>query len=316
LGRGLDPDNEDFVMTLGPYIATSGGYIAAPPFAHRGAVLHGMLLQGAKSAQQSLIDATLNRRPGLRFEAVSSLVLLTAMYVDEVTSLDPLWADRGVTSEIDIGFWVLVKGGPPGADTLRWHPIGLFVDSAPALAIGREIYGFPKHLAKVQRAASPSNSDPAVTVTMDAFPKFGPQARPQPCVVVDIAVTGAAEAKAEDLSFTAAQLQQELSDALSGGVLPLSVLPPYFGMPQVYLKQFRDVTDPSLACYQAVTVADMRLEKLHGMGRLPGHLTVHVPRLDSINIGRDLGLSETSAPIGPAFWIGFDFIADAGAELG
>jgi hypothetical protein len=135
-------------------------------------------------------------------------------------------------------------------------------------------------------------------------------------VVVDIAVTGAAEAKAEDLSFTAAQLQQELSDALSGGVLPLSVLPPYFGMPQVYLKQFRDVTDPSLACYQAVTVADMRLEKLHGMGRLPGHLTVHVPRLDSINIGRDLGLSETSAPIGPAFWIGFDFIADAGAELG
>ncbi len=301
-------------MTSGPYIATAAGYIAAPPFAHRNAVLHGVLLQGSKSAQQALVDATLNRRPGLRFEAVTSLVLMTALYVESVTSLDPLWADRGLTSETDIGFWVLVKGGPVGSNALHWHPISLFVDSAPALAIGREIYGFPKHLARIDRPAR-ANDDPTVEVWMDAFPKFDPQARPQPCKVVEIAVDPHLAAEA-DRSLNTAQLQLEMGVTLLGADAPLAVLPPYFSMPQLYLKQFRDIVRPNEACYQAVTVSDLRMDTLHSMGRLPNGVTIHTPRVDSVDFGRALGLAETSSPIGPAFWISFDFIAGAGSELG
>lgn len=302
-------------MTAGSYIATAAGYIAAPPFAHRDALLHGVLLQGSKSAQQGLVDATLNRRPGLRFEAVSSLVLLTALYVDSVTSLDPLWAGRGLTSETDIGFWVLVKGGHAGSNALHWHPISLFVDSAPALAIGREIYGFPKHLARIDRPARPSNDDPTVEVWMDAFPKFGPQARPQLCKVAAIQVASSVPGGG-DASLSETQLKLEMGAALFGAAASLAVLPPYFSMPQLYLKQFRDIVRPNEACYQAVTVSDLRLDRLHGLGRLPSGLTVHTPRLDSVDFGRALGLAPISSPVGPAFWISFDFTAGAGSELG
>lgn len=305
---------------MSDFLPTAGNFIAAPPFRHRGAILHGMLLPGSKPAQQGLLDATLNRRPGLQFEAVSPLVLLTALYVEAVTSTDELWDGRGVTSEVDIGVWTLVSGGRGGDRSLRWHPQYLFVDSAAAMAIGREIYGFPKHLAEIARA-SEALDDPRVEVRLQAIETLGELQKPSLCRPIRITLPAPNPLKLtrEGDAIDRETLARELGEALYEGALYApAVDPPYLGgMPAVFLKQIRDIADARRAAYQAVTVLEIAAEGLpRGMGRLPDGIEVLFPLIESLNLGPLLGLDLTTRPVGPAFWIDFDFIAGFGAEYG
>jgi hypothetical protein len=308
---------------MSTYLPTAGGFIAAPPFRHRGAILHGMLLPGSKVLQQSLVNATLNRCPGMAFEVLSPLVLLTALYVSEVTSTDEDWAGRGVTSEVDIGVWTLVGGGRDGDRAMRWHPQYLFVDSATAMAIGREIYGFPKHLARVIRAdPDPDPKDPRVAVELQTIEVLGPSEKPSPCQPIQITLAtdpAPLRAKREPDAINRETLASELGEVLFEYAFDaLPVDPPYLGgLPAIFLRQYRDIVDPRRAAYQAVTTLDIAADGVpRGIGFLPEGIEVLFPLVQSLNIGPLLGLNVSTRPVGPAFWMDFDFTAGFGAEYG
>ncbi|MDQ1632898.1 MAG: hypothetical protein QOC80_2870 [Frankiaceae bacterium] len=87
-------------------------------------------------------------------------------------------------------------------------------------------------------------------------------------------------------------------------------------VPLILLKQFRDVVDPTRACYQAVVEIPENLLHLHGGGWLPQRWRLTIDDLDGVPLYRDLGLPTTETDYeGPAFWLDFDFRIGRGSVL-
>lgn len=83
----------------------------------------------------------------------------------------------------------------------------------------------------------------------------------------------------------------------------------------VFLKQFRDVSDASLACYQAIVETSIKLSIFRGGGILKGHYELILNHFDSHPIAQDLGLDVGRQPVIEAFWFDFDFIVETGTEI-
>ena len=83
----------------------------------------------------------------------------------------------------------------------------------------------------------------------------------------------------------------------------------------VFLKEFRHVSDPTLACYQAVTQTNLWPRNLVIHGRLPGSYRVTVGDYESHQIIQQLGLGGTSVVPLMTFYAEYDFLFDLGTEL-
>jgi hypothetical protein len=82
---------------------------------------------------------------------------------------------------------------------------------------------------------------------------------------------------------------------------------------QVFLKQFRDATDGSRACYQSVVEAPVQIRHVEsGLSERDWSIAVH--QLDSHPIGLELGIGDQTAKL--AFDIEIDFVVENGYEIG
>ena len=84
--------------------------------------MHVLLLEGDRATQQrEVCDLLLNHPSGgaLTYRAISNKVMLAALYVDTMRSLDPVDGRKGVIREWDLGFWTAVHGGPTH-DKRQW----------------------------------------------------------------------------------------------------------------------------------------------------------------------------------------------------
>jgi hypothetical protein len=287
------------------FIDLPGGYIATPPFKHTGAMLHGFLVGSDGDRLQALLDATLNRVPGMRFEAVGNHVLFTALYVDAVTSTSGHWADRGLASESDVGLWLLTRGGRVGQqERLRWWPTYLFVDSGPALAIGREIYGFPKHMARIVRQTEDLNADPRVEVRTLFFRDSHPTARPSDAALLTVRCEP--ESLGDDGLVTLASIEANLVKWFPQ-VDDLQL--PYLAMPMVMLRQLRDWDDPDRAIVQSLAALEIATIGLPKPGIILSPAELVIQASDSHPIRQQLALAEVNPAVGPVFKVGMDFVA-------
>jgi hypothetical protein len=82
---------------------------------------------------------------------------------------------------------------------------------------------------------------------------------------------------------------------------------------QVFLKQFRDATDGTRACYQAVVEAPVQIRRVESAPS-ERDWSIHVHHLDSHPIGDELGIADQPAEL--AFDIEIDFVVDNGFEVG
>jgi len=84
----------------------------------------------------------------------------------------------------------------------------------------------------------------------------------------------------------------------------------------VQLKQFRDVEDPQIACFQSIVEVETYLAKCRGWGLLPhNEYVVDIRTLDSAPIVRELGVDATRHRPVYALWLDFDFDLEAGRTL-
>ena len=88
-------------------------------------------------------------------------------------------------------------------------------------------------------------------------------------------------------------------------------------IPILNLKEFRDVTDSTRACYQALVSGPLQLTALHGGGPLLGDYKMAVTTCDSHQVVRDLGLGtpgpdQTIVPLKFGFWLKLDFLTQEG----
>lgn len=305
-------------MSMADFIKLPGDPVAGLPYLHFDATLHGMFVKGDKTCQQDMLDRTLNRVADVHFSALTSWVLLTALYVDRVTSGHSDYKDRGTLSESDVGFWTLTWGGRRGQrKRLRWFPSYLFVDGAGALIAGREVFGYPKFLGKPERSQDLKH-DPTVKIWTSLFERFDPDARPKCEVLFSVERATPMEQQAAvdvenaDWEATEASIASFLALELPADVEVVSL--PFMRMPMVFLKQFRDIEHPDKACYQEVTHVSVASTKLHGMGPLKGKYDVVIQAADSHPFGKDLGLGVRTRAHLPIM-VQHDFVVGPGAVI-
>ena len=294
-----------------------GDVVGAPPYRATGCLMQGLFLQGDRGAQQAFCDLALNNPGGgaVTFEAVTDLVLMTAIYADTMGSANPPDRDKGVMQEYDVGFWTAIRGGVTG-DEANWGlyflPSYLFVDSAPAMASGREIYGYPKTAATFQdRRSDPA--DATVTVVVQHFPTFGPTERPvtEPLLTVTTDIPGAAAPGPLATIEAAWDLFKGVAPKHSGFLLPPW---PGVGMPQIMLRQARDAVTLGNAAMQEILVVTPQLVRVSGGGLLHAPTTVTLAPSASHPIMETLGLAPSQ--VGRlGFWIEQDFDVGAAVRL-
>jgi hypothetical protein len=303
------------------FIDLPGGYVPNPPFLHTGATLHAFLVQGDQATLQSLIDETLNRVPGVHFNLVTDLVLVTGLYVAAVTATSPGWSGHGTTSEADVGVWVLTSGGANGQPAqTRWWPIYLFVDSAQALVIGREIYGFPKHFGQITRQSPDDADDPRVSIQTEYFATYASTATPTNGVLLQIRTTQAPPLagfwNALVGPLEPVKLFAVVGQLLNAGAALLDQPNlPYVGMPMVFLKQFRDVQAAGSAAYQSIDALTISPTGAVSVGLVTDPIELVLQPCASHPIAAQLGLQAISRPVGPVFRVGMDFIAGFGEVI-
>jgi hypothetical protein len=254
------------------------------------------------------------------------VVMFAEMFV---ASRDERDSQVGRFIETEVTFWIPTMavrrvGGLFVPDHLAWFVPQLFVDESNSIATGREVYGFNKQHAHIERPASIRH--PAFAVDVLGVRHFAPDVTAQRERLLDMRHTGDApidERPGTWQSWDDAQTEvlPELLKTVAADsknkIVEMATMLVTNQMRLVFLKQFRDVADTRLACYQAIVEAPLTLLQFQQGGSLSGDYVLRINPLDSHPLAQKLGLrlehDEQRASLG--LWMKIDFLLGAGIEI-
>jgi uncharacterized protein with NAD-binding domain and iron-sulfur cluster len=314
------------------YIERGGEIVLRGPFAQEGTRMYMFLLSADEEKLEALVDRCLNIGR-TRYRPVGPFVALNCADIQRIRSLHPEDSQKGVMTERDVAFWIPVVAGDGALGAILpsrvvWFLPYIFVDSPPPMAVGREIYGFPKLAGRID-IHEPEDTNSLVTVDAYAIERFSPTSRAHEQRLVEV------RRKADDERGALARLWSALDHATSGfssgfleaaealvagaGTDALASAFREVSASQVvrmaFLKQFRDTGDHQRACYQSVIEATLRVTAFRAGGPLSGPFEVLVPHKDSHPIAAELGLPDGRVEPLFAGWVDFDFDVDEGEEV-
>lgn len=295
----------------------------------------------ARAAQQ-WVDETLNWRPAgtkerTRFSALP-LAFNVFLRIDAMRSLDPQHSEWPAMRESELSVVLPVVESQPGVlpdfSSLKFYPVMLCLDSSPAMISGREVFGFPKFLgsvewsdrggeARCEVAGRPNDRETTRDARLMALHRAGDPLAEHPDEPLDSFSTGLARMAAEELAgggimedFTR-QIWRELWGDLSEGLLMTWLIDALTAMAGpfdfVFLKQFRDITDPRHACYRCVATSEIRFSGVTSPRFLGGDWKLDVPPHRSSALLTKLGLD--SGRIGNPLRMDFDFDLSLGRKI-
>ena len=136
-------------MTMQTYIDRGGELVYQPPFVSDDVEYYGFILDADKIQLQELCDRYLNAAIGSarRFVPAGGFVLLACCNLPSLRSIAPPHSNFGRFVEREVAFWVLVIDKVK--QRLFWFIPYIFVDNTFAMAMGRELYGFPKSMGTI-----------------------------------------------------------------------------------------------------------------------------------------------------------------------
>lgn len=314
---------------LPPYVSglRHGEQSFQPPGLTRGGRIHLFPVEADPAQIQQTVDAffTVPSRGAVRYSVLGSHVIVVAYNAPELTSLSQ---QVGTLPDRECGFCVpLVRLHPRGPKLVFWLPY-IVIDSSVGMVTGREIWGFPKEIGT---HVFPAEGDPArFVVSATLFPRLARETQGVLAPLVTIerpGVMGALASRWSEPGHAVAEVVRALSGgsgkmpahAAEGGLLTdaLSLFEP-FAMTIANLKQFRDATLPTRACYQAIVESPLRFQPatFRGAGLLGDGFELTLTPAESHMIARDLGLGTGQRlPVKSPFYIDIGFTADGGEVL-
>ena len=307
-----------------PLFIERGGELAArPPFLQENTHLRCFVLEANREKLQVMCDHVFNEPTGgaVTFRPFSNIILLTFAQIDRIYSLYGNDAGRGAMPEIDVAFWIPLLSEREGRLHLSWYNPYIFVDNPFAMATGREVYGFPKTIAQFQIPENHASPD-AYWVETQAIDRFQADATSRLMRVLEVVRTGGrkqrlsqpGEAVQSIISLLIGE-HETLATRLSLGRQNLQNLIQTQEVKMVFLRQFRDVQNPTVAAYQEVIEASSRVARIQKGGFLPGSYELHLPLNASFPIAETLGLDSERNPVKGAYWMDFDFFLDGGKTI-
>lgn len=313
------PSNNEQPEQHPRFIYRGGDQMQAPPFAQDNSMMYGFYLKGQIDKLQATIDRDLNAVANGRYQflALTDYVMLTFTTIGKSYSTNPQDEKKGWGVEVDTCFWVPVgsvvtKNGKQYLDDIFWYSPFIWVDNPIAMAVGREVYGYPKSIGRFE---IPSFENPNhFKATVNSHKHYSPDNEIAWNDILSIDNLSA-ECSTENHWETFREAGQSLLDIVDS----FKLLPPdlHFDeellklflkpqIPQLLLKQFPDVHGKD-AVYQALVEAPAIVKKFHGGGLLGGDYQLNLHDVASVPIAADLGLSIGTQTAELGFWLNFDF---------
>ncbi len=336
-----DEENDE-MPTFPPYIERGGQQVFRQPLLLQDVFMRAFVLDADREALQALCDRYLNAvtpPKDVRFIPLVDKAMLVFAEIAQATSLDRRDGHFGWLPEIDVAFWVPVamlerRDGDYEVADIAWFLPYVFVDNAWAMATGREIYGFQKELARFQipDGTSPSETFAVKSLVLDPY---HPDTQAREETLFEVRREGGSEPGEERIFDDLADAAAEWLGAVFGASDVVSLLwregvatrtlsvnllshLRHGQVPMVFLKQFRDCSDPQRACYRRLIRANADLDEASfaGAGPMWGDYTLSLNDYASHPIARELGLKVGPNHIDTAFWARYGFTMHAGRELG
>ncbi|HEY1707851.1 MAG TPA: acetoacetate decarboxylase family protein [Rhizomicrobium sp.] len=305
-----------------PLVITGNRIDALGPLNLYGAMLHSFCVSADQGKIQSLLDKTFHAPSGgaVRYEAIGDKVFLSFAEIDRIVVLDALERDHGSSSEIDVTIWVMARRLDEEGAALRFIPVYLFVDNGPAMASGREVWGFPKQLGQFDFTPQPVNRGAARTFKVNGYvlSPFQPTSRAgwQPlCGVQPDTPTGDPENILTSLEALAEKVATRLTDGFMEMAVKLQTALGAGAVTMAFLKQFPDAANPMTACYQAIIEAQSRVLTLRGAGLTDDSYRLQLNSYASLPFFDELGIAPGWQSVGKGIWVDFDFALDLGREI-
>lgn len=307
------------------YIDRTNEIVTPQPYALDRTTSYAFVVKADPTQLQAVVDRELNapRAPaadGWHYRVLTRRVLLVIAQIGRMASANPPAAGHGWGRETDAAYWLLLGAGRTVDDVflldrLVWYQPYIFVDNPWAMAGGREVYGFPKQLCRATLPESPAQAQVFAIDTLVLDP-FSPETEQAWKRLITLERVEPGEASSTATPTPAAAGVPELVHQLLHGdeelVIPtLHLLGSLVAMlvkkesHSVYLKQFRDVADPTAACYQAIVEAPLQITHTNGFGFLPGRWRLTQAEYASQPLASTLGLASPQET-GLAFWVRFD----------
>jgi hypothetical protein len=311
------------MAALPPLVVTGNRIDALGPVKLLGATLHSFCVPADRAKTQALLDKTFAAPSGgaVRYEMIGDKAFISVAEIAKLYAADAVEAGHGFTSEIDVTVWVIAQRTDGGALAVRWLPLYLFVDNGPAMASGREVWGFPKQLGRFTfDPPAPGGPGAARRFRTDGF-VLSPfaatsQTRWAPIIEIDPVAShagggtflGTLEALAERalalLGDEVATIAGKLGTALGAGAVTMA-----------FLKQFPDAANPMAACYQAIIESEARVTALRGAGLTDDAYRLRVASYASHPFADELGIAPDWQDVGQGIWVDYDFELELGTEV-
>lgn len=277
------------------------------PFDASNAKMLGFLFEGTREALADLCERHLNRDPTrqVEFEPVTHHVLMTFSNIESVTATLPPFSNYGRNPELELTVWILVR--QRGTVLPKLFAPYCLLNNPLAVQHGREIYGFPKEMARF-----PSWTQDDLRVEAYTFDVFDPATVGKYRRVLSVTREPSTIGDLLERTFShplelAGELVPHLLD-----VLPTTLWPPHG--PLVFLKQLPDAADSTWASYQAIVQADIAVTRVDSVRWHPGTFALTLNRCASHPFEDDLGIASGAEAL-VNFSVDFDFHLGAGKEL-
>jgi acetoacetate decarboxylase len=310
-------------VTLSNYIDYGGSLRLTQPYLAKHVGFFGFALKANVNSLQSLCDLRLNAPAGkaVRFEPSGPFIILAFNSLNQLSSKNPPDSEKGWFSEKEFAVWM------PVIDRVQeksywFHPY-IFVDNPYALALGREVYGFPKSLGVFD---IPEKPDASASLSMKTWiiPRYAPDS--QGVLTELVKISPVSEGKGtlwswlEDMEeFTAEVTGMLRAQESIVGDIELAVRTVddllHRRAPMVFLKQFPDASHAEKACYMSLVEAPSNMTAFQHGGLLHTSYEVTFTPCDSHPIVSDLGLTSASVEPIISFYVEFDFEIDNGVEI-
>jgi hypothetical protein len=314
------------------YIDKDYIYGAPPPYTCENAAMYLFVIEGDQAKIQAYLDLCLNLPANniRHYTAISRFMMVSFVHIEKVRT-GGAYLNKGYAPETEVTFWILTLGMSNGLlgwhiDLLPPHPAFfapfLFINTMPPLVGGREIFGFNKQWGEITMPKQPS--DPACfSVDVFGFKEYGYDVEASTHRLLTISRTDAdsltmptndawtkpgalLHAAAKELGVHQTPLKQggeALAEDFFLNLFDVSV-------PEVFLKELRDIADPSKAAYQAITEASSRITRMTS-GLLDGDFAIDLEALASMPIGELFGLPQQMRSLF-SMWVNVDMTIQPG----
>jgi uncharacterized protein with NAD-binding domain and iron-sulfur cluster len=262
----------------------------------------------------------------LRYSALAPLVMVLFQDAEKMTSLaEATGYIRDKEAAFAVLLWERDRRGLRLPRPVLWMPY-VFIDNSIGLVTGLNVWGYRKEIGRV--SVPPPGSPESYRADTCIFRTFSPQTRGEVTTLVEVHGSNAAMGSSwtEPGGFGSWLLDRVRSEmgavgeTLERGLddLKSRVLREHFELrvPVVNLKQFRDATQPTKACYQALIRNEMAITRFKLGGVLEGDYRMNITPCQSHQIVQTLGLpGYRDIPMAFGAWVEMDYTVDGGTEL-